>query len=1211
MKTLLPFLLSAALLPALLHAASETGVVRAADQLIPGAEVTASQGTAKVVAYTNENGSYSMNLPAGEWDIQVQAFGFTIAKDHITVGNEPGFKNWTLEMPRPGQKPGETPTVTSQSAPANPGRGRGRGRGRGDNSAQSGGPGRGGAGAGQGNGAQAAGSQGSAQGAPQRPAFQSAQANATQPNGAQAAQDQSLDAGGAFGGLDADSADADQAFLVNGSTSGGLAASADQNNRQFNGVGRGGQNGQGGALANLGGLGLPAGMVAPGSDGLGLGGFGAQAIDGGFGGGPGGPGGPGGFGGPGGGPGGGGPGGGGGGGGGGRGGGGGGRGGGGGGRGQNRQARGPFNGNFNSFGNRRRNQAAYTGSVFVQLADSALNAAPFSVNGEKEAKPSSNNLRFGGNIGGPLVIPKILNWKRASFYFTYQGTVSRNPFNQVSTMPSGLEREGNFSQTTTTVGGVVTPVQIFNPTSGGCNAVPAGAAFPGNIIPASCINPQAQALLNSYFPLPTSGLSVQNYNFTGATPNDNNNVGMRFNMPLDNKDRLNFNIQEQTRSSQTLQLFGFRDHGSGTGLSAQAGWSHSFAPRFNSNASVTFSHNTNQSTPFFANTTNVEGALGILGTTDVPLTYGPPNLSFANFGGLSDSSASLSRNQTFTATEALTYSYKRKHNLTFGFTYNRLQQNSLSYANARGSYSFSGLETSQILNGQPVSGTGYDFADFLLGLPQTASLGCTPNNSYDSNVCNNYFRSWSTSAYANDDYRIARNLTLNFGLRYEYFAPYTELYGHIANLILPENFVGDATVVTPATAASYGLPSSLVRSNPRDFSPRFGFAWRPSPKHSVQIRGGYSIFYSGSPYQTFVSSMASQPPFTEKISLATSSAYQLTIQDGFLEPPPAVSGLSNTYAINPDQKIPYAQTWVFAIQNTFPHGFLVETEYLGTKGTHLSVYENPNQAPPGTSVLNAQEYLSIPNSTGFNYQTYGANSIFNAGQLRITRRFQRGMGFVLLYTYSKSIDNASALSGSGGTAAQFTHDWHLERGLSSSDQRHKLSYTYTLSSPVGVNGMLRNGGWKTAVLAGWTLNGTLTAATGTPLTARLGGNLANTAGSSVAGSPRAQATGVSIDGGDNPFFNTAAFTTPEAGQYGNAGVDTIPGPFQVSLNAALNRAWRIGESRRQFQLRISATNPLNYVYISGFGTTVNTNTYGVPTTGSATRTATLFMRFNF
>jgi trimeric autotransporter adhesin len=139
----------------------------------------------------------------------------------------------------------------------------------------------------------------------------------------------------------------------------------------------------------------------------------------------------------------------------------------------------------------------------------------------------------------------------------------------------------------------------------------------------------------------------------------------------------------------------------------------------------------------------------------------------------------------------------------------------------------------------------------------------------------------------------------------------------------------------------------------------------------------------------------------------------------------------------------------------------------------------------------------------------------------------------------------------------------------------------------------------------------LTAATGTPLTARLGGNLANIGGSSVVGSPRAEATGLPITGGGNPYFNTAAFTTPPAGQFGDAGVDTIPGPFQVSLNASLNRAWRIGESRRQFQLRITASNPLNYVYITGFGTTVGVNSYGLPTAASATRTASLFMRFNF
>jgi hypothetical protein len=159
--------------------------------------------------------------------------------------------------------------------------------------------------------------------------------------------------------------------------------------------------------------------------------------------------------------------------------------------------------------------------------------------------------------------------------------------------------------------------------------------------------------------------------------------------------------------------------------------------------------------------------------------------------------------------------------------------------------------------------------------------------------------------------------------------------------------------------------------------------------------------------------------------------------------------------------------------------------------------------------------------------------------------------------------------------------------------------------------MMRNGGWKTAALAGWTLSGNASAVTGTPLTAYVSGNLANTGGLAASGNIRAQATGLSIDSPTNAYFNPAAFTIPAAGQFGDAGRDTIPGLFQVALNSSLNRAFRLGESRRQLQLRISATNVLNHVTITGIGTTVNSSTYGVPTSASATRSVTLLLRFNF
>jgi len=1123
----------------------QTGSVRAADQFLPGAAVTAVQGETKITTFTDESGRYALDLAPGVWDVQVQVFGFTPVHEQMTVGSAPANKDWTVEMPRTAGAPAPGPAAQTRN----------RGGGRGGFARGGPPPNR-----------PAAAQPG--QQPEQRQGFQNAAVTATQ-DGQQALSEAA--SAGAAGLADLNSSEADEAFLVNGSTSGGLAQSSDDEARRQRMMGRGGGPQFGGEPGGPDGggpmglnstLGVPPGMTAPGGDALGIGGLGASAINGGFGGGPGGgPGGPGfGGGGPGGGR------------------GGGGRG--GGGRGGNQNGRrGPYNGQFASFGNRRRQQPAYTGSVFITLQNSALNAAPFSLNGQAQPKPSSDNAKFGVNVGGPMMIPKILKWPRASFYFTYQGTQSRNPYSSVSSVPMAAQRGGDFSAIANI---------IYDPLT--------GAPFPGNVIPVSRFNPAAVGLLQ-YFPQPSYSGIVQNYRNVTSTPNNNNNVGVRLNAPLTNKDRLTFNVQYQNRDSQAEQLFGWRDSTTGYGLSAATGWSHSFGRRFNNSANLTFSRNVGVTNPYFAYSSDIASELGIGGTSQLPINYGPPNLSFTNFGSLSDSAATSTHNQTYNFTDNITYVLKRKHNLTFGYLFRRMQQNSLSDQNARGSFSFSGLLTSQLdSSGQPVSGTGYDFADFLLGLPQSSSVRFGTNPIY--------MRSWSTAAYAQDDYRISRGLSFNFGLRYEYFAPYTELYNHLANLLISPDF----TSVSVALAGQSGLPTSLVRPEKANFSPRFGYAYRPFAKRSLIFRGGYSIFYSGSPYGTIASSMAAQPPFATTATLSTSVTNPLTLENGFAASPSQT--VTNTYAINPNYKLGYAQTWSFAIQNTLPHAVVVELEYIGTKGTDLGVVEAPNESL-GTSLATAQQNLRISDATGFTYQTYGANSIFNAGQTRITRRFQRGMSATALYTYSKSIDDASSFTGTGGNVAQFINNWGLERGLSSFDQRHNLSTTYLLSSPVGVHGMMRNGGWKTAALAGWMLSGTFSATSGTPMTAQIGGNLSNTGGNGALSNPRAQATGLPIEAPNSPYFNLLAFTTPPAGQFGNAGVDTIPGLFHTSLNASLNRAFRFGDTRRQLQLRLSATNALNHVVITNIGTTVNSNMYGLPTGASATRAVTLLLRFSF
>ena len=1171
------------LAPAIVFAAQYSGTVRAADQFLPGATVTARLGGAKVVGYTDEEGRFSLDLAPGVWDIEVSIFGFTPVHGKLDIADRAESRDWVLEMPRFGERaqPAPVPAVPAAAAPvsggaprpaaANPApRGQSGGR-RGGFGAQAG---RGGPGGRGGNG----------QPQPQA-GFQNVSVTATEEG------QQELAAAALPAGTESENADFNQSYTLIGSSSGGLQAGAEEQVRRDRTMaGRGGQGGPGGPGGDLGVMSAAAGLNfngVPGGDGLGMSGFGAAGAAAGFGADNGGGFGPAGGGGA--------RGGGGGGGGRGGGGGGGGRGGGGrngfnGGR-QGRNGRAPFNGQFMAFGNRRRVQPAYTGSVVVNANNSALNAAPFSLNGQVVPKPSSQRVSVSGNIGGPLRIPKLVKNDKWFVYLTLQGTWNHAASQRVGTLPTAAERSGDFSQATIRN----TPITIFDPDGSG--------PFPGNVIPSARFSSASAGLLQ-YFPLPTSPLALQNYTIGISNPNDSHAVGVRLSGSVSSKDRLNFNEQYSGNHSNSEQLFGFLDTGSGYGMSSTAGWSHSFKPRFNNSVNFSFSRSVSKSTPYFAYGENVAQTLGITGTDQEPIDYGPPNLSFTNFSWLADGTASVNRSQTANFTDTVTYVVRRKHNLQFGFGYRRMQQNALSYANSRGSFSFSGLLTSQLdAGGQPQQGTGMDFADFLLGLPQSSSVRI--NNS------NNYFRGWALNWYAQDDFRVGRGLTLNFGLRYEYFAPYTELRGRLANLDLNPTMtaVAQVTALDPQGVYSGNFPASLVNPDKNNYSPRFGFAWRPTQKHSRVIHGGYSIFYSGSAYGAIAARMAAQPPFAVTASLTTSSDNLLTLANGFALLPSQT--ITNTYAVDKNYRLAYAQTWAFAVQQTLPHNLLAEVEYIGTKGTGLDVQEQPNRAVVG-SPLNAAQNLQIANATGFTYETSQANSIYHAGQVRLTRRFSRGMSAMALYTFSKSIDDASTFSGGGsGTLVQNPFDLSAERGLSTFDHRHNLSLTYMASSPVGVHGLWRNGGWKTKAFTGWTLQGTFTANSGAPLTAYVSGNIANIGGIAAFGNSRAEATGLPIRAGGYPYFNQSAFTTPGPGEFGNAGRDTIPGPLVIGLNSSLNRAWRFGETRRQLQVRISANNVLNHVEITGWGTTVNAATYGLPTAASGTRTVQLMMRLNF
>ncbi|MDP9115043.1 MAG: TonB-dependent receptor [Acidobacteriota bacterium] len=802
------------------------------------------------------------------------------------------------------------------------------------------------------------------------------------------------------------------------------------------------------------------------------------------------------------------------------------------------------------------------------------------MNGETNTKASYAQNRFGFNLGGPLEIPKLFRAENTFFVIIYNGSLGRNGMNLTGTVPTLAGRAGDFSGISTV---------IYNPAT--------GQPFPGNRI--SQINSIAAGLLQ-YIPLPNQPGTVNNYRLVEAVPNNSQNLNARVNQTLSRRDQLSFGVNWQGRDSQTLQEYGFVDRTSGNGINATVNYRHTFGTTVFQNFTATFNRNSSLTTPFFANGTNVAAALGIQGASSSPLNYGPPTITFTNFDSLTDGTPSQSAVYNLGFTESLAIRRGRS-NWTFGGGYTRYFRNTVTDANGRGTFNFTGLATSELnANGQPVANTGLDFADFLLGLPQSDSIR------YGSS--NTYFRAASYYVFGQDDFRVLNNLTLNLGLRYEYFAPWSEKYGRIANLDIAPGFTA-VSVATPAQPGLYSgaFPSGLINPDRNNFAPRAGLAWKPWNDKNHVVRIGYGIYYNPAIYNQFTSRLSAQPPFAQSTSVETSTLNPLTLAAGLTVTPDGKTIL-NTYAVNRNYQTMYAQSWNVGFQFQLPSALVGEVNYLGTKGTHLDIQEAPNQAPPG-AVLTAEQRQLISNATGFTYDTPDGNSIYHALQARLTRRFRRNLSFNLQYTFSKAVDDSSTLGGAGNTVAQNFNDLSAERGLSSFDRRHVLTVTSLIQSPVGSNGVLANSHFLETALKDWTLSPTVTFETGTPLTARVLGTQSDTAGTGIIGSGRANATGLPIES-SNGFFNLAAFTVPASGQFGNAGRNTIPGPGLFSMNLSLQRTVILHE-RARLQIRVDASNLTNHVNITGISTVVNSITYGAPSSAGAMRALSATLRLNF
>ncbi len=403
------------------------------------------------------------------------------------------------------------------------------------------------------------------------------------------------------------------------------------------------------------------------------------------------------------------------------------------------------------------------------------------------------------------------------------------------------------------------------------------------------------------------------------------------------------------------------------------------------------------------------------------------------------------------------------------------------------------------------------------------------------------------------------------------------------------------------------------------------------------VRAGYGVYYDTSVYQTIAVQMAQQSPLSKSLSVQNSPDNPLTLANGFKASPTTTT---NTFAIDPNFRVGYAQNWQLSLQRDLPGSLQMTATYLGIKGTRGMQEFLPNTFPTGAP----NPCLACP--IGFAYLVSNGNSQRESAQMQLRRRLHNGFTGILEYTFSKSIDDDAALGGQGVSATQgnssaqssptansngaatggsettpptatglqgltIAQNWRnlsAERSLSTFDQRHLLILQLQYTTGMGVGGGTLLTGWKGALLKEWTFATEISAGSGLPQSPIY---LVPVEGTGVTGTIRPDYTGLSLYSAPAGLhLNPAAFTGPESGYWGNAGRNSITGPAQFTLSASLGRTFRVSD-RFNLDLRVDSTNALNHVTFTEWNTTINSTQFGLPAAANAMRSMQTTLRLRF
>ncbi|MCC7340236.1 MAG: TonB-dependent receptor [Bryobacterales bacterium] len=814
----------------------------------------------------------------------------------------------------------------------------------------------------------------------------------------------------------------------------------------------------------------------------------------------------------------------------------------------------------------------FHGSAFNFHTNSRLRARNV-FNTSAATLPKNIINQFGGTLGGPIVRSKLF------FFASYEGMLQRQSFSRLVTIPTERHRTGDFADT---------PTQIYDPLSGAVNGT-GRKAFAGQAIPVSRISPIAAQILGL---LPATSFDRFSQNYFAAAPmkiNRNNWDG-----------KINWNVSDSTNVFGRYALFdystydpftlgeaggrgvasGFPGNDTGTIHSLTVGGSHVITPSLLLDGHFGFTEQ-NQNGHDEAYGKNIG-----LDTLHIPGTNGPtvresgmPGFqisSYESMGGYTPSSPRFRTDQQYQYSANMAWT-KGRHNFRWGGELAHQLMNHYQPAGAfgpRGGFTFSGGATA--LNGGSAPNQFNSLGSFLLGLPAT----------YGKSIPTTDFmrtRLWNMGFYFRDRWEVSRAVTLNLGLRWEYYPMVVrdnrgvERYDWSTNQIL----IGGLG----------GIPKDLgVGNSKKLFAPRFGLAWRLSDK--TVIRTGYGI--SIDPFPLAIPLRSSYPTVIEQSGVSPNTySYAGQLANGIPLPvlPDISSGILTlpgsitTITIEDEFRRGYVQSFNFTLQRQLGRGFVAQAGYVGSRSIRLTNRRDLNASYPGGGAAGRPYFAAFGRNVATTLHEPAYTSTYDSLQAQLDRRFTNGLSFGLAYTWSKAIgfgaNNDSGLFFNTPSALA------RNRSLLNFDRPHNLRLSSVYELPFGKGKSWLQSGLPALLAGGWQVNGIYSAYSGSPFSVTTSGASVNAPGNSqVADQVK---TDVQMTGGTGPgqsWFDPLAFAPVTAVRFGNAGLNILRGPSYFNLDLGVFRNFAIHE-KVNLQFRAEAFNATNTPHFNNPGATVS------------------------